>query len=67
MDARPGYYGMAATVAYDQFRQEWLDWVDNAVVFRVVDHDVGRTVFGVYLPPERRIEWEKCDALVASA
>ena len=59
IDAKPGFYGMAATVAYDQFRQEWLDWIDNAVVFRVVDRDVSRMVFGVYLPPQRQIDWQK--------
>ena len=32
-----------------------MDWIENALIFRVVDDDDQRTVFGVYLPPRRTV------------
>jgi hypothetical protein len=29
--------------------------IENAIIFRVVDEDVQRTVFGIYLPPRRTV------------
>jgi hypothetical protein len=46
-------------VAYDQFRQEWMDFINNALILRVVDRDVSRMVFGVYLPAWREVTCRK--------
>ena len=32
-----------------------MDWIENALIFRVVDDDMRRTVFGVFLPNRRVI------------
>jgi hypothetical protein len=61
MDLRPGYYAVSPSVAYHQDMQQWMDWIENAFIFRVVDDDRRRTVFGIYLPPEREIEFSRLD------
>lgn len=53
LDLKPGYYSISPALAYDQNQPEWMDYIDNALIFRVVDPDPKRTIFGVYLPPER--------------
>lgn len=30
-----------------------MDWIENALIFRVVDDDPRRTVFGIFLPHPR--------------
>ncbi len=54
---KPGWYSISATVAYDQVRMQWLDWVDCLLVFRVVDPRPSRLVFGVHYPPGIEISW----------
>jgi hypothetical protein len=56
IDARPGVYGISPGLAYNQIETRYLDWIDNAEILRVSDPDTTRTVFGVYLPPQRRIK-----------
>ena len=55
LDLRPGHYSLCVNVAYDQYRQEWLDYIDNATILRVADRDPSRIVFGVCLPSVRAI------------
>ena len=55
LDLKPGYYSLSPAVAYQQDVQQWMDWIENAIIFRVVDDDVRRTVFGTYLPPHRAV------------
>ncbi|MFQ5851456.1 MAG: ABC transporter ATP-binding protein [Candidatus Binatia bacterium] len=55
---RPGIYSLSPSVAYHQDLQRWMDYIENAVIFRVVDAEHKRTVFGVFLPPGRKIEVE---------
>mgnify|MGYP001366580149 CR=1 FL=1 len=56
IDARPGVYGISPGIAYNQIETRYLDWIDNAEILRVSDPDTTRTVFGVYLPPQRRVK-----------
>jgi hypothetical protein len=56
LDIRPGHYSLCVAVAYDQYRQEWLDYIDNATILRVADRDPSRIVFGVCLPSVRALE-----------
>jgi lipopolysaccharide transport system ATP-binding protein len=56
IDLRPGYYSVSPSVAYHQDIQQWMDSIENAFIFRVVDDDRRRTVFGIYLPPQREID-----------
>jgi lipopolysaccharide transport system ATP-binding protein len=53
---KPGAYSISPSVAYDQYRLKWLDWIDNALVFRVIDMEAKRMVFGIYHPPNRDVE-----------
>ncbi|MBE9215518.1 ABC transporter ATP-binding protein [Plectonema cf. radiosum LEGE 06105] len=55
INIRPGVYSISPSVAYDQYRMPWLDWVENAVIFQVVDPEPKRLVFGLYHPPERNV------------
>ena len=52
VDLKPGAYSITNTVAYDQQRMEWMDWVDNVMVFHVLDPQPQRMVFGLYLPSD---------------
>ena len=54
-DIRPGYYSVCPSIAYSQLEHKWMDYVENAELFRVVDPVPERTVFGVCLPPERTV------------
>jgi len=53
---KPGAYSISPSVAYDQYSLKWLDWIDNALVFRVIDMEAKRMVFGIYHPPNRDLE-----------
>ncbi|WP_420100955.1 ABC transporter ATP-binding protein [Bosea sp. (in: a-proteobacteria)] len=53
LDIKPGFYSVSPAIAYDQFRAEWLDYIDNALIFRVVDREPNRLIFGLYYPPIR--------------
>jgi hypothetical protein len=55
IDLKPGFYSLSPSVAYHQDIQQWMDWIGNALIFRVVDDDPRRTVFGVYLPHRRAV------------
>ena len=55
IDLKPGYYSLSPSVAYHQDIQQWMDWIQNALIFRVVDDDTRRTVFGVFLPHRRSV------------
>ena len=59
MNIKPGEYSISPSVAYDQYIMQWLDWIENALIIRVVDPDKDRLVFGSYLPPKREIRVEK--------
>ena len=54
-DIRPGYYSVCPSIAYSQLEHKWMDYVENAELFRVVDPVPDRTVFGVCLPSERTV------------
>jgi len=56
IDIKPGVYSISPSVAYAQYKMPWLDWVENALVIRVIDKEPKRLVFGVYHPPERGVE-----------
>ena len=49
-DIRPGYYSVCPSIAYSQLEHKWMDYVENAELFRLVDPVPDRTVFGVCLP-----------------
>jgi lipopolysaccharide transport system ATP-binding protein len=55
LDLKPGYYSLSPAVGYHQDVQQWMDWIENAIIFRVVDDNVQRTVFGIYLPSRRAV------------
>jgi hypothetical protein len=55
VDLKPGYYSLSPAVAYHQDVQQWMDWIQNALIFRVVDDDIRRTVFGIFLPHRRAV------------
>ncbi len=50
IELRSGNYSITTTVAYHQYKMEWMDWIDNIVIFQVVDPDPNRLIFGVYYP-----------------
>jgi lipopolysaccharide transport system ATP-binding protein len=54
-DLRPGYYSVCPSIAYNQFEHKWMDYIENAELFRVVDPVKDRTVFGICLPAERTV------------
>jgi homopolymeric O-antigen transport system ATP-binding protein len=47
---RPGFYSLTVGLAYDQFEMRYMDWIDNVVVFQVIDEIPGRVVFGLMYP-----------------
>jgi hypothetical protein len=54
-DIRPGYYSVCPSIAYSQLEHKWMDYIENAELFRVVDPVRDRTVFGVCLPAHRSV------------
>lgn len=58
LDIKPGFYSVSPSIAYDQFRAEWMDYIDNMLIFRVVDRQPSRIVFGLYLPAVRQFSEE---------
>jgi lipopolysaccharide transport system ATP-binding protein len=54
-DLRPGYYSVCPSIAYSQLEHKWMDYVENAELFRLVDPVRDRTVFGVCLPADRSV------------
>jgi lipopolysaccharide transport system ATP-binding protein len=62
IDVRPGVYGISPGLAYNQVEMRYLDWIDNAEILRVSDPDTSRIVFGMYLPPQRKVKiWKASD------
>jgi lipopolysaccharide transport system ATP-binding protein len=55
-DMRPGYYSVCPSIAYSQFEHKWMDYVENAELFRLTDPIRDRTVFGVYHPAHRSVQ-----------
>jgi hypothetical protein len=53
---KPGVYSISPSVPYTQEEARWMDYVENAVVFSVIDKDPKRLIFGVYLPPGRTVQ-----------
>lgn len=47
---RPGFYSVTAGLAYSQHEQRYMDWIDNALVFQVIDSVPGRVIFGLVYP-----------------
>lgn len=47
---RPGIYSISPAIAYDQKKMEYMDWIDNAIVFRIIDNNLERTIFGLTYP-----------------
>ena len=66
IDLRPGFYSLSPSVAYHQDIQQWMDWIENALLFRVVDDDPRRTVFGLYLPHTREIAVTRLEGVAAT-
>jgi len=56
---KSGTYSLSPSVAYNQVAQNWMDYIENAVVFQVVDTVPTRTVFGFYYPPDREVSFRK--------
>jgi lipopolysaccharide transport system ATP-binding protein len=54
-DIRPGYYSVCPSIAYGQLEHKWMDYIENAELFRLVDPVRDRTVFGVCLPAHRTV------------
>ncbi|HYC36861.1 MAG TPA: ABC transporter ATP-binding protein [Usitatibacter sp.] len=52
---RPGVYAISPSVPYTQEEARWMDYVENAIVFTVIDSDPKRMIFGVYLPAHRQV------------
>jgi lipopolysaccharide transport system ATP-binding protein len=59
IELRPGHYSISLTLAYDQMKMEWMDWIDNALVFHVIDPEPKRMIFGVYYPTHLKVEIER--------
>jgi len=59
---RPGHYSISPALAYSQHEMRYMDWVDHALVFEVVDRRPGRTVFGLVYP-EVRVHWQRLDSV----
>lgn len=55
IELRPGNYSISCMVAYDQAKMEWMDWVDNILLFCVVDPEKSRSIFGLYHPGELNV------------
>jgi lipopolysaccharide transport system ATP-binding protein len=53
---RPGHYSINPALAYNQDEMRYLDWIDNALVFKIVDRQPGRVVFGL-VQPEVQVEY----------
>ncbi len=53
---KPGHYSLSPSLAYDQFSNKWLDWIDHALIFQVVDPLVDRAVFGAVHIPDFKIQ-----------
>lgn len=53
VDLKPGYYSISPSIAYNQLEVRWMDYIENATVFQIIDPMPGRTVFGVCLPSHR--------------
>lgn len=62
IELRPGFYSLSVSIAYNQFDAVWMDNIDNIIIFRVVDPDPARTVFGVYLPAKREVSMQPLQA-----
>ncbi|CAN7397224.1 ABC transporter ATP-binding protein [Phenylobacterium sp. LjRoot225] len=62
VELRPGFYSLSVSIAYNQFDAVWMDHIDNVVIFRVVDPDPARTVFGAYLPGRREVSMRRLAA-----
>jgi lipopolysaccharide transport system ATP-binding protein len=52
---RPGSYTISPSIAYNQTDAKWMDYIENVIVFQVVDETPNRIVFGSYLPPVRKV------------
>jgi lipopolysaccharide transport system ATP-binding protein len=59
---RPGPYAVSPGLAYNQHEMRYMDWIDNALVFEIVDPQPGRTVFGL-LSPEVLVEVKQQQAV----
>jgi lipopolysaccharide transport system ATP-binding protein len=35
IELKPGNYSISGTVAYDQQKMEWMDWIDNVLLFQI--------------------------------
>ena len=55
-DMRPGYYSVCPSIAYSQFEHKWMDYIENAELFRLLDPVRDRTVFGIYHPSYRAVQ-----------
>jgi len=58
IDLKPGCYSITCTVAYDQFKMEWMDWIDSLIIFSVLDPEKSRLIFGLYYPRELNVTVE---------
>jgi homopolymeric O-antigen transport system ATP-binding protein len=47
---RPGPYSVNPGLAYNQHEMRYMDWINHALVFEIVDPQPGRTVFGLTHP-----------------
>lgn len=66
LDVRPGVYGITTGVAYNQFETNYMDWIENVGVLRILDPDPSRMVFGAYLPAVRKASFRRLGAATAA-
>ncbi|KAA0677446.1 ABC transporter ATP-binding protein [Azospirillum brasilense] len=67
IDLRPGFYSISPSIAYNQTEGRWMDYIENATIFQVIDKDPGRTVFGVCLPSHRVVSVKAANSTPAPA
>ncbi len=56
---KTGAYTISPSIAYNQTETRWMDYIENALVFQIVDPEPNRIIFGSYFPPYRQISIKK--------
>jgi lipopolysaccharide transport system ATP-binding protein len=64
MRIRPGHYSINPGLSYNQHEMRYMDWLNHALVFEVIDSQAGRTVFGL-MHPEVKVEVRRQETMLA--
>ena len=51
MWVRPGHYSISPALSYDRHGSRFFDYINHALIFRVIDRDKDRAVHGLVHPP----------------